>query len=141
MILKTTTEWRGKFRHTFVHDNDFDLEQIRKIKVGPGPYHQNRLIKAMRNGIVSPYYDGSYEEFLKTKEWRETRDEVIEMNEGKCWRCEKRKAVHVHHVTYEFGWLPFPFDTETPTGFITQPLIPVCNTCHAIIHIIDGAIK
>lgn len=138
--LKLTTEYRGKFRHTFIHDDDFDrdikytLDELRKIEVGPGPYHQNRLELAHHNGIISPFYMGEYDEFLKTKEWRETRDDVMDILGPRCYVCKERKANHVHHETYKFGWLPFAFDMDCPKGWKTPTLIPICKTCHWFEH-------
>ena len=96
MTLKLTTEWRGKFRHTFVHDNDFDLKEIRNAvdKVRPGSYQfsKSNNIGNARWYYINHYHAGTYDDFLKTREWREFRDEVIEFYENRCYVCEKRKA-------------------------------------------------
>ena len=129
-----TITTKGKWRYAGVHDSWIDasddnfnlwLQESGRIwdEVGPGPFRINRSSLAARNGIISPFFTGTYEEFLKTEKWRKERGDIMEIFESRCLICRKRKAIHVHHQTYQFGWLPIIGDDP-------PPLIPVCKICH-----------
>jgi hypothetical protein len=136
----------GKFRYTVIKGDDWTVadldayigirhpELIRRGCANPNnshfvPFHQNKLIMAAHNDIISPYYMGNYTDFLKTKQWRKLRDFVMDLWEYRCIVCKKRKAIDVHHRTYQFGWLP-EFEATPP-----YPLWPLCRVCHMIEHI------
>lgn len=69
----------------------------------------------------------NYSEFLRSKEWQETKNIVIARNEkyygGMCERCLDNKAIDTHHMTYDFGWNP-------PIQFLRR----LCRKCHRFIH-------
>lgn len=60
-----------------------------------------------------------YPRYLASREWREKRKEVIERNDGLCYRCLSAPIQDVHHVTYErIGHEDL------------DDLIGVCKPCH-----------
>lgn len=65
-----------------------------------------------------------YQARLLLPDWREEiRPAVLRRCGGICQGCGIRKAVHVHHVTYEHFGNEFLFE-----------LIGLCEECHARIH-------
>jgi len=118
-----------------LYERDYDqwLKNMDLISdsVSPGPYWHNRFHLAIGGKIK--HFDMPYSEFLKTEEWKETRNEVMVLG-PKCWLCKKRKAIEVHHQTYEFGWIPYLLCDMDHRGYATPPLIPICKMCHTEIH-------
>ncbi len=67
-----------------------------------------------------------HQDYLKTIEWQEKRDEVLRRDNFTCQSCLKKRATQVHHLTYDhFGSEPL-FD-----------LISVCDECHQMISEMD----
>lgn len=78
--------------------------------------------------------------FYKSKEWEELRKEVLEELHNECQECMKRgrytRADCVHHVNEvrqrpDLALSKFYTDHE---GKKHRNLLPLCNTCHNIIH-------
>lgn len=60
-----------------------------------------------------------YKRYLASREWRLKRQEVIEMSDGWCYRCQSARISDVHHLTYEhIGDEP------------VEDLQGVCRPCH-----------
>jgi 5-methylcytosine-specific restriction endonuclease McrA len=123
--------WReGKFHYTEARNkNTCSVEELRKT-VPLGLYIRNRIKLKWTGGIISPFYMGDYAEFLQTEEWKWLRNLIMDMNNGSCILCKKR-AHHIHHRTYQFGWLP-EMEIKPPKE---QVLWPLCRVCHMIEHI------
>lgn len=60
-----------------------------------------------------------YQTYLASREWRLKRKEVIEGNDGLCYRCLSAPIDDVHHLTY-----------ERVGHEDTEDLIGVCRPCH-----------
>ena len=65
-----------------------------------------------------------YWDWLKTSgEWAELRLLIMGRANERCEACLKKRAVEVHHTTYEFGRLP-------PAFYLRA----VCKSCHDRLH-------
>jgi 5-methylcytosine-specific restriction endonuclease McrA len=47
-----------------------------------------------------------YAAFLRSREWSEIRQLVLQRAGGLCEACRKREPVIVHHLTYRYGFKP-----------------------------------
>ena len=66
-----------------------------------------------------------YPDYLKTREWRDTRQHAIEAANGSCQRCGSGQRLDVHHLSYDHR------------GFEElDELAVLCNPCHRLQH--DG---
>lgn len=65
----------------------------------------------------------AYTAYLKTEEWRDKRDRVLERDGYLCQACLRRKATQVHHLTYDRVLDEPLFD-----------LVAVCSLCHEHLH-------
>lgn len=83
--------------------------------------------------------DDKIEEFYQSEDWKELRLEVLEEFHNECSICLERgnytQAVCVHHVNEvrkrpDLALSKFFIDE----GMRTRQLIPLCNTCHNIVH-------
>ena len=61
----------------------------------------------------------SYEEYLLTPEWLDTRRRALVKSGYRCERCGSKTELNVHHKTYERKGHERPED-----------LIVLCKTCH-----------
>ena len=68
----------------------------------------------------------SYEEYLHSNHWKNTRKEALKRASYKCQRCSNNKKLHVHHYNYDNLW------HET-----NKDLIVLCEACHAKAHNLD----
>jgi hypothetical protein len=64
-----------------------------------------------------------YDKYLESSEWHEKRLLALKRDEYKCQSCLTRKAVEVHHLTYQRVFNEPLFD-----------LVAVCNQCHRGLH-------
>lgn len=70
----------------------------------------------------------SYQQYLHTNHWKETRKVAVERAGHKCQLCGKNnKLLNVHHNSYDNLW------NETE-----QDLIVLCHTCHSKFHGKEG---
>ena len=68
-------------------------------------------------------YD-TYEEYLRTPEFRAVRAQVMARAQGVCERCGRRQATEPHHLRYpKWGTLDVP-----------ENMIAVCHECHCELH-------
>lgn len=79
-------------------------------------------------------------EFYQSEDWKELRSEVLEEHHNECQKCLERgrytQADCVHHVN-EVKHRPDLALSKTykdGEGKEQKQLIPLCNTCHNIIH-------
>lgn len=75
--------------------------------------------------------DLSYEDLLKTEEWREKRQKILNRDNNKCVYCGETHNLQVHHKYY----------SKYPNGFRVYPwnypddaLITLCDECHKKVH-------
>jgi len=75
--------------------------------------------------------DLSYEDLLKTEEWRKKRQKILNRDNNKCVYCGKIHNLQVHHKYY----------SKYPNGFRVYPwnypddaLITLCDECHKKVH-------
>jgi len=65
-----------------------------------------------------------YKKYLRSKEWRKKRKEVLELYGNMCMMCGKfSKHLHIHHLNYE------NLGNES-----LSDLIPLCRKCHKLLH-------
>ena len=64
-----------------------------------------------------------YQEYLKSKEWQETRRRVFKEYGYRCDQCGSTKNLHIHHITYE---------NLGEEGI--SDLVPLCAECHKRLH-------
>lgn len=64
-----------------------------------------------------------YNTYLQTTEWHAIRDKVLKRCNNWCEGCDRRPAVHVHHLTYDHVGNELLFE-----------LVGVCQFCHDRIH-------
>lgn len=60
-----------------------------------------------------------YEEYIKSKEWQETRQRIFKRDNFRCVKCGGSKNLHVHHITYE------NLGEEKDADLVT-----LCEKCH-----------
>lgn len=65
-----------------------------------------------------------YEAYLKTKHWKNKRDEILKRDQYQCQRCGSPNDLVVHHKTYN----------KTLGHEKNCHLITYCNKCHRTIH-------
>lgn len=71
-------------------------------------------------GGVSVGRDMKYAAYLKSKEWRHIRRNVLRRDKWICQSCQG-KATEVHHLSY---------DWPTLRGQRLEELMSLCRTCH-----------
>jgi len=64
-----------------------------------------------------------YKEYLKSKEWINLRNSILNQRGYKCERCASKKNLHLHHLTYE----RVGFENE-------DDLVILCQQCHKFVH-------
>lgn len=60
-----------------------------------------------------------YNEYLKSDQWREKHNLIMQRAGGMCEGCGKQKATQVHHLTY----------THAGNELLWE-LVAICDTCH-----------
>lgn len=73
-----------------------------------------------------------YDEYLKTKHWKNIKNKAYKYYQKECWICRKKYDLHVHHRRY-----------KDKRGSILKresmsDLILLCETCHKIWHKTHG---
>jgi predicted HNH restriction endonuclease len=71
-----------------------------------------------------------YQKYIRSKEWKEIRDEVFEERNQRCQICGRREGedkakLSVHHNSYEHL-----YDERDHK----EDLLVVCSVCHLAIH-------
>ena len=96
--------------------------------------------KSLESYIRELIKEDKVEQFYQTDDWKELREQVLEDNHYECAKCiEKGKytrAECVHHINEvrvrpALALSKYYIDEE---GNKLLNLIPLCNTCHNIIH-------
>lgn len=64
-----------------------------------------------------------YPDYIKSDEWRIVRNRILNTRGYKCERCNSRKNLQIHHLTYER--LGKEEDND---------LIILCQACHELVH-------
>lgn len=64
-----------------------------------------------------------YDQYLQSPQWREKRNKALARDGHVCQACLERKAVQVHHKTYDHVGNEPLFDLES-----------VCTECHRKLH-------
>jgi len=68
----------------------------------------------------------NYNRYLRTKQWYTIREAVLKRDGYLCQACLTRKAVQVHHLSYEL------FNTLGQSAAFE--LVAICRQCHEKIH-------
>ena len=66
----------------------------------------------------------SYEEYLKSNEWKSIRSEAVKRDHKKCAICEDNSSLQVHHFKYPKDW----------NDDCVENVITICEDCHGIYH-------
>lgn len=69
----------------------------------------------------------SYNQSLFEKEWIEKSQDIKNRDKFKCTNCGNENNLHVHHLYYVNGRLPWEYPDSA--------LVTLCNTCHSIYHL------
>lgn len=75
---------------------------------------------------IKPEDCKTYDDHLKTKEWKDKREQILKRDGHRCTICKNDENLHVHHKAYACGLYAW----QTPDEY----LITVCNKCHLYIH-------
>lgn len=76
--------------------------------------------------VVGPRWTKeNYAEYLKTDIWKERADSARSRANGRCWTCNFKGALEVHHRTYDNVGRESPDD-----------LVALCSPCHTAIHLV-----
>lgn len=92
-------------------------EQLSEARTGEGNPMWNRT------GEDHPNWeeDSPTHRFYQSKEWEETREEVLERDGHECQACTTEEDLHVHHIQ--------PVSAGGPR-FETDNLVTLCVSCH-----------
>lgn len=63
-----------------------------------------------------------YSELLKDVRWKKKRNKIVHRDNDKCTNCGSTRLLHVHHMKYELGKLPWEYDDND--------LVTLCKRCH-----------
>lgn len=72
-----------------------------------------------------------YDEYLKTKRWKEIKARILLRDNNTCKRCGGRAEL-VHHISY---------DDIVMLGQNDTKLVALCSGCHEIVHFVSADIK
>ena len=67
-----------------------------------------------------------YQELLQREEWKIRRKQILKRDKYKCCKCDSKENLHVHHIWYIEGNMPW----EAPN----EHLQTLCETCHTKEH-------
>lgn len=67
----------------------------------------------------------NYSTYLKSKEWKEIKENYYKNTAKKCLKCNSLVDIHLHHLSYSILE-----DKEFQDNY----LIPLCKTCHSAVH-------
>ena len=83
----------------------------------------NRLRESVRSNNFETSHFYKYQEYLRSKQWKEKRALVMVRDNNTCQHCRKAIAEEVHHLTY--------------VNLFNEPLddlISLCSVCHSKVH-------
>ncbi len=86
-------------------------------------YGQRRQEYLRRQSDQDAAWRKKWEDHMASTEWQILRQKVFKRCNGMCEGCNERRAVQVHHLTYDRLGHEMLFD-----------LVAVCLACHASIH-------
>lgn len=79
-----------------------------------------RRYRAYRQYLIDAM---SYEDYLQSPEWKDTRRRALVKSGYRCERCGSKTKLHVHHKTYEHKGRELPGDLSV-----------LCKRCHEAEH-------
>lgn len=82
--------------------------------------------KSRITALKSLFGNLSYDNQLKTKEWKDKRVHIFKLKGHKCSICGVTHNLQIHHLRYISGHLAWEYDDKD--------LIVVCKQCHQRIH-------
>lgn len=68
----------------------------------------------------------SYQEQLKSEQWKRKRATILKRDEKKCCICGRKSGLEVHHLDYIQGKLAHEYDDDM--------LVSLCPRCHEEAH-------
>lgn len=73
-----------------------------------------------------------YREYLKSDHWKQVRQKRIEMDNYRCYLCDKSMGLNVHHLRYD----------NLGNEAVNEDLVTLCYKCHKMLHrVINGSKK
>jgi DNA-directed RNA polymerase subunit M/transcription elongation factor TFIIS len=123
-LLKAIPKKISKKRPAF-----FDHKAIQKCFAKIRYERRIEIIKkdALENGHAVRERKHSYPAYLRSKEWLEKRQAVLQRAKFVCEECGEEQATEIHHATYE----RIIFER-------LEDLAAVCARCHSQLHIHNG---
>ena len=64
-----------------------------------------------------------YDRYFRSDKWRDLRELVLQRAGGICEGCGRRRAIQVHHLTYQHAGAEFLWELRA-----------ICGSCHKRIH-------
>jgi 5-methylcytosine-specific restriction endonuclease McrA len=117
----------GLRRSDFPTFDDFPLFDENKNKIFYEDTFRNRIHEFEDERVLKDIeWKRAYDEFLRSREWADIRKWVIARDEFRCQACGQSRdpyVLRVHHLTYEFGFIPPLWMLQT-----------VCIDCHDRLH-------
>lgn len=78
------------------------------------------------------YSDFSYSDLLKTQEWKDKRQKILERDGYRCRYCSSTVGLQVHHKYYSV----YPNGVRAyPWNYPDDALITLCDICHKKVHL------
>lgn len=90
-------------------------------------YHE-KVNKTKKEYDLTYLHKKPYSEFLKSGYWFRVRKTVILRDNKKCTRCESKKGLQVHHLTYKNHFKEHEH---------LEDLVTLCRKCHKKEHNIE----
>lgn len=118
--MTTIPEYRAHQVYGYPETEDMHVNEYDTL---PRPLSMDGLVNSfayrqgLRRGVELAKMP--YQNYLRTREWRDTRQLAIEAANGACQRCGDTRRLEVHHTDYDHR------------GFETlDDLEVLCNPCH-----------
>ena len=78
------------------------------------------------------YSELSYSDLLKTQEWQDKRQKILERDGYRCRYCSSTVGLQVHHKYYSV----YPNGVRAyPWNYPDDALITLCDICHKKVHL------
>ena len=93
--------------------------------------HESRYKREHFVHNLHPKYQPTYEDLLRTPQWKEFRDRVLKIKGATCEWCGKNYNLQIHHKKY-YKYLNGSF--YLPWNYSVIDLMVLCNSCHKKYH-------
>jgi len=100
-----------------------DFDRARESAWMKARWERHGQLVEQADAVEKRDWDGWYEEYRKSPEWRAKVKKVMRRAHGKCEGCAEAGAVDAHHITYDRVGGEMLFD-----------LVAICRKCHEQVH-------